>query len=111
MRYLLFSRFLGKLIDMVDSPEVYYEEVRRHAGTTAAHGYGGLVGEIGRLCELRSIPYAGVPVGTIKKHATGKGNAGKPVMIAAAEKRWSVDCDGDDNRADALCILSWALDQ
>ena len=28
-------------------------------------------------CEHHQIPYQGVPVGTIKKHATGKGNAGK----------------------------------
>jgi hypothetical protein len=25
--------------------------------------------------ELRGVPYQGVPVGTIKRHFTGKGNA------------------------------------
>ena len=35
-----------------------------------------------------SIPYQGVPVGTIKKHATGKGNAGKDEMIASVTSAW-----------------------
>jgi hypothetical protein len=34
--------------------------------------------------ELRGVPYEGVPVGTIKRHATGKGNANKQAMIDAA---------------------------
>ena len=32
--------------------------------------------------ELRGVPYQGVPVGTIKRHATGSGNAPKQAMIA-----------------------------
>jgi hypothetical protein len=32
-------------------------------------------GHADRMGELRGVPYQGVPVGTIKRHATGKGNA------------------------------------
>lgn len=79
-----------------------YEEVRRHAGTSAAHVYGGLVSAFTALCEEREVPYQGQPVGTVKKLATGKGNASKAAMIAAAEERWSVACEEDE--ADALWV-------
>ena len=58
--------------------------------------------------ELRGIPYEGVPVGTIKRFATGKGNANKAAMIEAIRQRgFSPE---DDNEADALALLLWALD-
>ena len=48
-------------------------------------------------------------IGTIKKHATGKGNAGKDEMIAAMR---ALDHGvTDDNEADALAILHWAIAQ
>ena len=56
-----------------------------------------------------NIPYQGVPVGTIKKHATGKGNAGKDAMIAAAITRGFTPAD--DNEADAIALLAWAQAQ
>ena len=62
---------------------VYFEEVRAHKGTAAAHTYGAFLGQLAAWCEQRGIAYQGVPVGTIKKHATGKGNAGKAEMLAA----------------------------
>ncbi|MFM7256119.1 MAG: hypothetical protein ACKO3C_10850, partial [Betaproteobacteria bacterium] len=60
-------------------------------------------------CEHHSIPYKGVPVGPIKKHATGKGNAGKAEIITAAKAR-GFDPVGD-NHADALALLDWAMAQ
>jgi len=57
--------------------------------------------------EMRGVPYQGVPVGTIKKSATGKGNASKAMMIEAARKRGFFP--KDDNEADAIAILLWAL--
>ena len=58
--------------------------------------------------ELRGIPYEGVPVGTIKRHDTGKGNADKETMIAAARARGF--SPADDNEADAIAILHWAIE-
>lgn len=83
---------------------VAYEEVRRHLGTDAAHIYGGIVAIIQSVCEERAIPYKGIPVGTIKKHATGKGNADKTAMLAAAATRWPEHHFADDNEADARFI-------
>ncbi len=58
--------------------------------------------------EERAIAYQGVPVGTIKRYATGKGNADKAAMIAAMRARGFAPAD--DNEADALALLLWATD-
>jgi len=87
---------------------VVFEEVRRHAGTTAAHGYGGFLAHLTAWCESAGVPYQGVPVGTIKRFATGKGNAGKDAVIAAMRARGFAPAD--DNEADALALLLWATD-
>ena len=109
MRYLRFTNFLTEL-DRLSGPiaAIWFEEVRRHAGTDAAHIYGGLMATLTSWAELRGVPYEGVPVGTIKRHATGKGNAPKEAMIAAALARGF--SPADDNEADAIAILLWALE-
>ncbi len=109
MRYLRFKRWLSELHQAVgDIHAVYFEEVRRHAGVDAAHVYGGLLATLTSWCEHHNIPYQGVPVGTIKKHATGKGNAGKTEVIAAMCSRGHDVVD--DNQADALALLHWAVE-
>ena len=109
MRYLRFTNWLGEL-ERLSGPiaAIWFEEVRRHAGTDAAHVYGGLMATLTAWAELRGVPYQGVPVGTIKRHATGKGNANKDAMIAAAQARGF--SPADDNEADAIAILHWAIE-
>ena len=109
MRYLRFKRWLTEIKSLTtDIHAVYFEEIRRHAGVDAAHVYGGLMATLTTWCEHHNIAYQGVPVGTIKKHATGKGNAGKGEVIAAMVKLGHPVTD--DNEADALAILHWAID-
>ena len=103
MRYVRARRYLAELLDSFDVAAVAYEEVRRHRGTSAAHVYGGIVAVVSAECEARGIPYSGRPVGSVKRHATGKGNAGKPAMIGAALRRWG-HVVKDDNEADGLWI-------
>lgn len=88
---------------------VYFEEVRAHKGTAAAHTYGAFLGQLSAWCEAHAVAYQGVSVATIKRHATGKGNAGKELVISAMRAK-GFD-PGDDNEADALAILQWALAQ
>ena len=109
MRYLRFKHWLNELRLLAsDIHSVYFEEVRRHAGVDAAHVYGGLLATLSAWCEHHNLPYQGVPVGTIKRHATGKGNANKDEVIKAMQLLGhSVK---DDNEADALALLYWALD-
>ena len=110
MRYLRFRRWISEIQKSIpELQNLYFEEVRRHAGVDAAHAYGGFLATLTAWCEHHQIPYQGVPVGTIKKHATGKGNAGKEDVIAAIRARGHQPID--DNEADALALLHWAIEQ
>lgn len=107
MRYIRFKKWLTELKNNLGNiEEVYFEEVRRHMGVDAAHCYGGFMAHLTAWCEHHTIPYKGVPVATIKKYATGKGNANKDAIIKAMKER-GYDPQ-DDNEADALALLGWA---
>lgn len=109
MRYLRFKKWLDEILGTNGNiSAVYFEEVRRHMGVDAAHAYGGFMAHLTAWCETHSIPYQGVPVGTIKRHATGKGNANKDAVIASVLRRGHRP--KDDNEADAIAILYWAID-
>ena len=109
MGWLRFRRWLDSMASSAGPiGSIVFEEVRRHAGTTAAHVYGGFLAHLTAWCEGVGTPYQGVPVGTIKRFATGKGNAGKDAVIAAMRARGFAPAD--DNEADALALLLWAID-
>lgn len=103
MRFVRFGKFLSTLHENGGITQVVYEEVRRHKGVDAAHAYGGFMAHLLTFCEQREIPVEALSVGDIKRHWTGKGNASKDDMIAAA-KRYGYDVK-DDNEADALAML------
>lgn len=105
MRYLRFRAWLNDMRKLLQADElvVYFEEVRRHLSTDSAHVYGGLLGTLTAWCEETKVPYSGVPVGTIKKIATGKGNASKQQVIDAVRQLGY--SPKDDNEADALALL------
>jgi hypothetical protein len=107
MRFLRFRGWLAEVANLSGGlARIVFEEVRAHAGTDAAHLYGGWLAILSAWSEQRGIPYQGVPVGTIKAFATGKGNANKAAMIAAIEARGFRPAD--DNEADAIALLLWA---
>src|SRR5436189_636029 len=107
MRYLRFRGWLDQLATDVGAlSAIHFEEVRRHAGTDAAHIYGGLLATLTAWCEQRGIAYQGVPVGTIKKFIAGKGNADKQAVMNAIRGRGHHPAD--DNEADAIAILLWS---
>ena len=109
MRFLRFRRWLEQLdIDAGPIEVIHFEEVRRHVGTDAAHVYGGLLAVLTAWCEEHLVAYQGVPVGTIKQFMTGKGNADKAAVIAAVQAKGFAPTD--DNEADAIAILLWAIE-
>jgi Holliday junction resolvasome RuvABC endonuclease subunit len=109
MRYLRFRGWLDRVAaDAGGITAVYFEEVRRHVGTDAAHLFGGFLATLSTWCELQGIAYQGVPVGTIKRFIAGKGNADREAVIAAIRARGFNPAD--DNEADALAILLWAIE-
>jgi len=109
MRFVRLRNYLIKACEGIEL--VVYEEVRGHKGTDAAQIYGGIIAIIQEHCELKEIPYQGVPVGTIKRFGSGKGNSNKEVMLAAAQKRWPKLDIVDDNQADALFLWAWANEE
>src|SRR5262245_31781297 len=109
VRYLRFRAWLDSVAtDAGGIGAIHYEAIRRHAGTDAAHVYGGLLATLTSWCEQRGVAYQGVPVGTIKRFIAGKGNADKDTVIAAIRARGFAPAD--DNEADALAILLWAIE-
>jgi len=110
MRYLEFRRWLDEMDKACGGiVALYFEEVRGHKGVDAAHAYGGFMATLTSWCEERRKPYLGVPVGTIKQFATGKGNSNKEAMMLAAHTLWGVK-PADDNEGDALCLLRYVED-
>lgn len=109
MRYFRFRRWLDSLNDDGGGiAAVYFEEVRRHAGTNGSHIYGDFLATLSAWCEQRGIAYQGVPVGTDKRHVAARGNADKAALIAAVRARGFAPAD--DNEADAIAILLWAIE-
>jgi Holliday junction resolvasome RuvABC endonuclease subunit len=108
MRFLRFQGWLQE-IRSHGITQVAYEEVRKHKGVDASHVYGGFQAHLTAFCEQYQIPYEGVPVGTIKLHATGKGNASKNLVIAAMRLRGYNPVNDDE--ADALALLHCVLGQ
>ena len=67
-----------------------------------------LIGLIEEWCESNDIEYRGYSSTEIKKYATGKGNAGKPLMIKTAEEKYNLS-NLTDNEADALHMLNLTM--
>ena len=104
-------RFRSKLRELkeLEGIDVLVFEAARHAGPGMQ---GALVvqseiqGVLKEWCETESVQYRGYSPSEIKKHATGKGNAKKADMQAAAAERFGRSMD--DNEADALWLLDLA---
>lgn len=107
MRFVKFRKQLDTLHASLKLTQMWFEEVRAHKGVDAAHCYGGMMATLQAWSEDNSVPCAGVPVGVIKKHATGKGNANKEAMMAAM-RDLGFDVI-DDNHADAIAL--WLCQQ
>lgn len=108
---MVFLRFRQWLVDIKNAEDdidlIYFESVRSHKGVDAAHKYGGFLATLTSFCEHHQIPYLGVPVGTIKKHITGKGNATKYAVIDAVKEKGFAPID--DNEADSLALMDYVL--
>ncbi len=108
MRFFRFRSWLEDLVKMSKPDVIYYEQAHYRGGAATALGVG-MATRVQEVASVAGISYASVHTGTLKKHATGRGNSAKPMMIAAAKERWRVEPE-DDNEADALCILAYAID-
>ena len=110
MRFLRFRRWLSRMIDE-NSPEAVGYELAHHRGGAATELAVGFQTRVQELAAAAGIPYTGVHTGTLKKFAAGHGQASKEKMIAAARKNWPDQKIVSDDQADALCVLSWMLEE
>lgn len=85
---------------------------------TPIEWFGALKATVSTWCEENKVPCCSFPIGTIKKRATGKGNANKSDIIAACNELFGSDMDaedyasaGYDNIADAAFVCLLALEQ
>lgn len=110
-----FIRLRAKLDEILKSEgiDVLVFEAARHAGPKMQ---GALVvqaeiqGVLKHWAEsVDDLEYRGFSPSEIKKHATGKGNASKAMMIEAAQEKFGAI--RDDNEADALWLLDLAQSQ
>lgn len=61
--------------------------------------------------DNESIPYAIVSPTSLKKYVTGRGNAGKDEVLAAAIRRWPDAPINGNDEADAYALQAMGLDQ
>ena len=106
-RFHEFRTWLLNIIAKHKIEAVYFERVFGHKGVEAAHCYGGFLYMLASVCFQQNIPCKGLIVQAIKKFMTGKNNATKDEMIAAArQKRFNPETDDE---ADAIAIMLLAL--
>lgn len=109
-RYISFRIHFTRLINHYQPDFVFYEDVKAHKGTKAAHVYGGLRAQLRQVCDGRGITHKGIAVQTIKKHATGSGRAKKVDMVASARQRWPGLKIERDDVADAAWTLACGVE-
>ena len=106
MRFLKFRGWLTIMLKLIPELDVIiYEQAHHRGGAATACGVG-MVTVVLEFAAQHGIETMSVHSGTLKKYATGKGNAGKPEMIAEAIRRGYKPVD--DNEADAILMLEYA---
>lgn len=108
-RYLRFTGWLREKIDLI-RPELVVYEKAHHRGGAATEVAVGFATHLQSVCAAAGIEHAAIHTSTIKKYATGKGNAGKAEMMAAYQKRWG-RAPIDDNECDARWLLEYAINR
>ncbi len=108
MRYV---RLRGHLDDIMRGypglAVVAYEEAhhRGRAATQYAHGY---IATLQSWAAVNRIDHTALHSGTVKRWATGKGNATKDAMVAAGREKFRKPFAGEDE-IDALWVLDLAM--
>jgi Holliday junction resolvasome RuvABC endonuclease subunit len=107
MRFVRFRRWLDEIAAKVD---VVVFEAAHHRGGAATAVASGFAAHVMTYCAERNIQHASVHTATLKKYATGSGRADKAAVLEAVRRRWKAEVV-DDNEADALALLHYALQE
>jgi Holliday junction resolvasome RuvABC endonuclease subunit len=107
MKLIRFRSKLEEVHKLMELDLIVYERpAGRHTNSIIHQSK--LIAVLEEFCETKGIDYKAYSATEIKKHATGKGNSGKPAMIAAAAEKFGYS-GNDDNVADALHLLDLCL--
>ncbi len=114
MRFLRFRAWLGEVtMALPPGPGIAYE-APHHRGGAATEIAVGFSTRVQEHCAAHGYEHAAVHSATLKKWAAGSGRADKTAMVAAVQaKGWARHRNGtalDDNEADALALLHYALE-
>jgi Holliday junction resolvasome RuvABC endonuclease subunit len=109
LNFLRFRRWLHSFVAGFKPNLIAYERAhyRGGAATELCVGFQTRAQEVAAEFEIESMPVATT---TLKKFATGKGNADKAAMIAKAHEVIGIP-PIDDNEADAVCVAVWAASE
>lgn len=106
MRLLRFRSKLKEIIELEDINLVCFERsAGQHKSSIIVQSE--IHGVLKTFLIDNNIEFRAFSASEIKKHATGKGNSGKPAMIAAAQDKLGYT-GNNDNEADALWIYDIA---
>ncbi len=89
---------------------VAYELAHQRGGAATEYAIG-VATHLQSWCAEERLEHLAIHSATVKRLATGRGNAKKPEMLAAAQRRWPDQQVSDDNHADALWIAEAALQE
>lgn len=111
LRFLRFNRWLLEVVydRQRYRPALIVYEQPHHRGGAATEIALGFATRVQEFAAQYGIQHAAVHSATLKKWTTGKGNAKKPEMHAAVERRWGVKAATDDE-ADAVALLYYAVE-
>lgn len=101
-RYIHLRRHLEWIHDAFRDIGLVVCERPHHRGRAATEYGIGCLTEVQKFCAEHEIEHTDCPSGTLKKFATGAGNASKEDMVRCAEERWNMDVGLVDDEADAL---------
>ncbi len=109
MMFLRFRYWLGYMLTAYNISLVIYEMAHHRGGAATEIGVN-LTGRVQECCSEHNIEYTTVHSNTLKKWATGAGNADKGEMMVAATRilgRKPID----DHEADACLMAKWASEK
>lgn len=110
-RYCRLAEFVSGLVRNNEVEVLGFEDVEFSTYTAQTQLWASLRGAVWSVgCGLPSLEIEAVPVGTLKKFATGHGNATKDMMAAALRRShpdFFVGSQPDDNEVDAIHLLHY----
>jgi Holliday junction resolvasome RuvABC endonuclease subunit len=108
MRFVRLTRWLDEIGANLRTGDLLVYEQAHHRGGAATQCGVGLATHALSWAAVRGIEHTGVHTATLKKWATGSGKGDKAAMIARARTILGRE-PLDDNEADAVLLLEYAL--